>query len=276
METKGKTIKKEMKLLKALINSFRFPQFFFFLSVLTMGFFSVKNGPSYLSISKLILCAVSIFFLWWGNSLINDFYDLQIDKITNRLRPLVRGLANPEDFKKYGFLFLFVSLIPTFFVGLHIFLISVFCVILSILYSPLKWGKSPFASLFIALGSSLVFIQGSLIFGVTKKSLIFSLFLFLSLSLVVTSKDLKDYEAEKGKVLNVFTFFGREKGKVVNFFFNFFGSLIWALLVKELFWILLFVSLSISLFFFITEKLKIIMFLYLAEISFIFYFYFFL
>ena len=264
---------KNMQTFKALIYSFRFPQFFFFISVLMMGFFSggTKQIHSIPIILKLIFCAVSIFFLWWGNSLLNDFYDLEIDKITNRSRPLVRGLARPEDFKKFGFLFLFLSPIPTLFVDFWVFLISLLCVVLSILYSPLRWGKSPFSSLFIACGSSLVFLQGGLISG--KTDFIFSLFLFLSLSLAATSKDLKDYEGEKGKVLNIFTFFGREKGKVINFFLNFLGIFVWVFLVPKLFWFLVFSSLILSLFFFFTEKLKALLFSYLLVLSFVFFFY---
>jgi hypothetical protein len=44
-------------------------------------------------------------------------------------------------------------------------------------------------------------------------------------------------------------------------------------LVPKLFWFLVFSSLILSLFFFFTEKLKILMFSYLLVLSFVFFFY---
>jgi hypothetical protein len=76
----GKKLKnKSMQTFKALIYSFRFPQFFFFISVLMMGFFSggTKQIHSIPIILKLIFCAVSIFFFGGGTHFLMIFMTLK-------------------------------------------------------------------------------------------------------------------------------------------------------------------------------------------------------
>jgi 4-hydroxybenzoate polyprenyltransferase len=185
-----------------------------------MGSFLANNG---INIIILILSILAAFFIRQFSVIVNDIFDLEIDKISNKDRPLVKGVIKRGEFTDFGLLFLILALVYTILINnnlaLFLVLLSLFLVIL---YStpPLRLRNTIFSSCFVGIGSSLALFFGYVSQkGIILDSTIFSLgiLVFFAVSLGGVIKDFKDYKGDrKNKVKNIYTIFGLTKGKKIS------------------------------------------------------------
>lgn len=179
------------------------------------------NWNDYLAILSLF---TSLYFSAMFAVCINDIEDVEIDKLTNTDRPLVKEDVNPKQLKGISYLFLIASIISGYLAGnLPLFFIIVFTALYYI-YSapPTRFKLIPFFSSFIiGLCCIATFMAGFYIISPLKvvsilpNSAIIGIFLFFFLFWHV--RDVKDIEGDReNKIPTVPVIFGKVWGRRVT------------------------------------------------------------
>jgi len=168
---------------------------------------------------------VSIFFSILFSILVNNTYDLEIDKLTNSQRPSVKGEIPNSTLKSLSIFCLIFALVYSSHVNFEsLFYILIFTGIYY-LYSapPLRLKRVPFFSKFlVAINSFVLFILGH--YTVAKSLYIpldIGVFIILALSLCLHFIDIKDYEGDLNAGIKTLpTLVGLKKAKIyIGLFF---------------------------------------------------------
>jgi len=158
-----------------------------------------------LSFYLIILSILSFIFAWFFAVGINDYYDIEIDRITNPTRPLITRKLVKKDVQ----IFFIVS-------GVLSFTIAILCdilnakigmviltgiyLLLGILYSmpPIRIkSKTPFATIVIGIVTSECILVGGVLTELNILSLIYSVLLGFIVLFISAAKDFKDIEGDK-------------------------------------------------------------------------------
>ncbi|MFB6088627.1 MAG: UbiA family prenyltransferase, partial [Candidatus Aenigmatarchaeota archaeon] len=151
---------------------------------------------------NLMLIAISIAFAWLYALVSNNIHDYEIDKISNKERPLIKPKIGYKDYKRTEKIFPLLALFYAVFVNFQ----TLFFILLSIgtafLYSvpPLRLKRIPFFSkLFISLGSLLLVMLGFTFVAGTVHGFpnIILAILLIGFTAAMNFIDIKDYEGDK-------------------------------------------------------------------------------
>jgi 4-hydroxybenzoate polyprenyltransferase len=156
---------------------------------------------SFFALSNLILAAV---FAWIASVFLNDTADLEIDKVTNRKRPMVTGEVSTEEYKQFFLASFLMSLILALTVGVKFFLLVLIYQIIGWAYShwPFRLKRFPGAASFLsALALTLLFSGGFMLLADNQdiSMLPAKVFWLLVVAFMVSLpiKDLKDIEGDR-------------------------------------------------------------------------------
>jgi len=183
-----------------------------------------KGGQQEISTLNIIFLHLSISFSWLFSVGINDLYDIPIDQISNKQRPLIKGSLSIENYKIFTFFALCLSLLFSSLLGYRVAsVIFYFTVTYSFLYSAPPFRLKQFIiipNLLIGLCNLIIFLSGmTLVYGILgfwhlPKDRAF--FIFIAFSILSLVKDLKD---EKGDarlgVMTLPTLLGIDQAKWV-------------------------------------------------------------
>lgn len=212
-----------MQKIKSILKTIRPLRSIHFMIMVFFGSFLSSFSLSYLfNLLFTILGMIGIFFAWQFNLIVNDIFDIEIDKISHEERILSKDLISRRNYVYIGVVYLSVSLVITCILGLlaqnflPLIFVSLF-MIMGYIYSgpPFRMRKYPFQTLFIGLGSFLAFYVGFFMgtFIILYRELIVSILIFVALSLGTVVKDYKDYEGDKKDNVNtIFTKYGLKTG----------------------------------------------------------------
>ena len=194
------------KYFKAILEDIRLLRL---LSYETMFFLGVLIGLKYFlfevdqtTIFSFILIPISIAFAWLFSVFVNNIEDYEIDKISNKERPLFNQEIDREIYKKIGWLFLGLSLIFALAVNFE----TLFLILLFIgnyfFYSarPLRLKRVPILSkLIIAFNALILLALGFLIIteSIYKFPIGAAVIFLVSATAVANFIDLKDHEGDK-------------------------------------------------------------------------------
>jgi 4-hydroxybenzoate polyprenyltransferase len=193
-----------------------------------------KLSLSYPDWIYALLALLSVFFLWQCSVIINDVYDVRIDRANLKKRPLVLRLIQPRDYLHLGFIFGLLGIVLSLLIGHIALLCSLFFFLLAILYSvpPFRLRRGLLAYPVIGLGSALSFMigysSGTFLLRVENLSLALKFFLYVFAVLTVGSvtKDAQDYEGDRQMgIKNFFTIVGKERARRIISLLLFFGFL---------------------------------------------------
>jgi 4-hydroxybenzoate polyprenyltransferase len=174
---------------------------------------SFLHFPDFLYI---LISIILIVIIWLSTVLVNNVYDLPIDRISNPERPLARGDISPS-----------LWIIP--------FILTLISLLSSLAYSmpPLRLRKRLFSTLFIGWGSSLAFLIGYFNhtrisnISINSDALFLAFLIFIAFSVGPLTKDIKDYEGDlKHGVKTFFTVYGIFHTIMDIIFFGLVSSLI--------------------------------------------------
>lgn len=195
--------------LKAVLDNFRTERVFAYLVMVFFGIFmAFKFSPSismnwndWLSVTTLCL---SFVFSCLFAICANDMADIDTDKISNNLRPLVSNILSKEDMKQMGVIFLLASLLSGFLAGhLPFFFVLTFTALYYV-YSvpPTRFKFIPFFSSFlISLCMLAAIISGFFLVSPIKYVSAFPDKLILAIVviffLLANVRDMKDVEGDK-------------------------------------------------------------------------------
>ncbi len=155
---------------------------------------------------NVIFACLSGGFIAAAANVINDYYDVEIDKINKPYRPIAAGIITPQQ----GFVYSMILFVPGIVLGYLInwpaFFVSLFSSILLFVYSyrlkrTVLWGN-----LSVSLITALAFIYGGLAvnrLGLALIPAIFSFFYHLGREIIKDVEDVEGDRADKIKTLPI-------------------------------------------------------------------------
>lgn len=170
---------------------------------------------------EMIMVFLAILVFCFGGFALNDYYDMEIDRIAHPERVLPSGKLSPRKAFIAGLTFLLLSPVISFFINYLCFSISLLAVALMLSYE--KWFKyTPTGNFLIALLASLTFIFGGGAVGKTEKPLFLSAIVFFFILGREILMDIQDMEGDlkrKRKTLPIAV--GRRRAKAIALLFIF-------------------------------------------------------
>src|SRR5512136_426315 len=114
-----------------------------------------------LPILNIVLTFFTALFLEASTFALNDYYDLEIDRINKRTdRPLVRGDLSPKTALNIFYLLFPLGLICSFFVNMTCFIIALITALLSVLYDAKMKKIKLIGNFYIAYIMAIPFVFG--------------------------------------------------------------------------------------------------------------------
>lgn len=182
---------------------------------------------SFIDSLGLISLFISWFGMWMFSVHLNDIADINIDKITNRNRPLVENKLDLLEMNQSSYLFLMIALVGSWVAGFYQFYMVTIGLAIAYIYSmpPLRLKRFPIVSTFL-MSTVIVCaaISGFFFVSVDKNLHLFSPLIILGILATFTFqlnfKDLKDVEGDKKDgVLTIPVIFTRYGKKIVGLLF---------------------------------------------------------
>lgn len=200
------------------------------LLVAGLGFAYINNlGKPLVILDVLgITCLlVSWLSLWMYAVHNNDIVDIEIDKISNKERPLVNGTIDQETMRQTGYIWLAAALLGAYCTGYLQFYMSLVYVFGSHIYSnpPLRLRKYPLIpSFIIGICSMATVLAGFFFISINKEILTFPILLSAGIvimaGLAINVKDMKDVEGDKKNgVLTLPVILGDQAPKTIGAMF---------------------------------------------------------
>ena len=213
----------------ALLRNVRYPQMFFngglFFVGLAMGcfYFPANISKDIFAIMTIVNLIISISSAWFYSVLINDIEDTEIDKITNKERPLIRDVFTVSEYKNYAAVFMGLSLLTALVAGIKFFLIICVYLLATWVYScrPMRLRRVLVISSFISAAASMLFLFMGFIVVSNGQSLEsfpwkIGVFLFIVYTLLIPIKDIKDIKGDKKNgVVTIPTLFGEDNSRFI-------------------------------------------------------------
>ncbi len=201
-----------MNKLSALIKIVRPINFIItFLSVLVAGL--ICSATKEISFT-IIIAALSAAFVSSSGNVINDYFDVEIDKINRPDRVLPSGLLTKSSAMIYYILLVLLSLVFALFVNSTAFIIALAAIISIFIYS-LKFKSVPLAGNFIvAFFTGFTFIYGGVAVNNWEGGIFPAIFAFLINLMRELTKDIEDIKGDKAEGIRTFPIvFGIDKTK---------------------------------------------------------------
>jgi len=154
--------------------------------------------------AKLILAGAVGFIITAAGNSINDYYDIDIDKINRPDRPLPSGVLIRKNVLVF---FIFLSIIAitlSLLINIYSFEISIISIILLLLYSYRLKRMPLIGNLIVALLTALAFIFSGVVVGNVALAIIPAAFAFLINLIREVIKDMEDTEGDM--LLSIRTF----------------------------------------------------------------------
>lgn len=186
-----------------------------FIAILIGSLISQKTlyGNINLPLISVLLTFFTALFLEASTFALNDYYDLEIDRINKRTdRPLVRGDISPKT-ALYSFYILFpLGLICSYFVNFTCFVIALITALLSVLYDAKMKKIKLVGNFYIAYIMAIPFVFGgaavlstsTLSFSFHPAIFIVAFIAFLAGSGREIMKDVMDFTGDKEKGVKSF------------------------------------------------------------------------
>jgi len=245
-------------MLKSYLEEFKVLRGIYAILVVLLGAYL----SNHLNLSTL-LKVLAVFFAWEYTSLLNNWYDREIDKKLGKKREFLKRFKQKSYWVVITFFFLasFFCSLPFFPLGTFLILFSLF---LGTIYSvpPFRLRKHIFSSCFIGAGTVIALALGMLPFKPSPSILSLFLIVFFSVSVGTMIRDFESAEIDKRLgIKTVFSLLGREKGKKVATLLLFLSFLFPIPFFPQLFYILILNAiLAVGIFYF-TENYRIVIIL---------------
>jgi geranylgeranylglycerol-phosphate geranylgeranyltransferase len=206
-----------MKKLKAIWELMRLEHgVMLFLAILIGSLISQKTLYDNLNLPLLniFLTFFTALFLEASTFALNDYYDLEIDRINKRTdRPLVRGDISPKTALNIFYLLFPLGLICSYFVNMTCFIIALITALISVLYDMKMKKIKLIGNFYIAYIMAIPFVfGGATVLGNNPFSLgtinpviyVIALIAFLAGAGREIMKDVMDYEGDKSQGVRSF------------------------------------------------------------------------
>lgn len=224
----------------AILRNARIPQLIYHAGLVSLGmllafvYVGVPPLDSPFPFLAYALLVAAAGCAWIASVIVNDLIDIEIDRVTNKHRPLIEKTISEKEYVVYGTLFFFASIILSGLVSPSALILLLCYQAIAFLYSapPLRLKRFPGLATLLAAGAGLlVLCLGFLAVAPSEgiraipASLLFFLLGAYALSLPI--KDFKDIEGDKKDgVYTIPVLLGADNAKWVigSLFFLLYGA----------------------------------------------------
>lgn len=165
---------------------------------------------------NVFIAALAASLVMASGNIINDIFDIEIDKINCPERPLPSGKISNKNALALYFILLLLSLIFSWFISLPAFFIVVVTTLILYLYSKVFKRILLVGNIVVAFLTGLVFIYGGFVVDNPKAAIVPAIFAFLINLIREIVKDMEDVNGDR--LIGVITFpikFGFQKSKIL-------------------------------------------------------------
>jgi 4-hydroxybenzoate polyprenyltransferase len=236
------------KIFVAVVKDFRFYRLAHYELMIVLGIVLAKNNFPVIFSAKIllsyVLLAASLYLACLFSLITNNIADIDIDKISNKKRPLITGAVDIATYKKLGKASLFLTFLFAFSSGVLNGLIICLFLFNYYIYSapPLRLKRITFLSkLCISINSFILVLSGYLLACGTANQFPLSIILYLLIffTAAINFIDIKDYEGDlKAGIKTLPVVLGLKNSKRLIGVFYFIAYLATYLLLKQI-WLLL-------------------------------------
>jgi geranylgeranylglycerol-phosphate geranylgeranyltransferase len=153
---------------------------------------------------KVIFACISGGLIAGGANVINDYYDIEIDKINKPQRPIAAGAISLKYAFVYSIILYFMGIIFGWLVNWQAFIVSIFSSILLFLYSAKLKRTVLWGNLSVSLVTALAFIYGGIAVNRLSFAIIPALFSFVYHLGREIIKDIEDIEGDRADNISTF------------------------------------------------------------------------
>ncbi len=197
---------------------------------------ALSEAPFLTANNILLWIPISCMVLTWQfSTMINDYHDIQTDRIVHPDRPLVKGKIDKTLYKRVGLTCALLSLLLSISLSLELFILDLIFVIAGISYSvpSIRLKDRAYGHICVGYASTVAFLFG--VYGIYSLKdvdlllnysggfvpffpdiLSFSVIILVVFSVSPLINAVGDYEGDKKTgVQNVYTVYGLKKGKKI-------------------------------------------------------------
>lgn len=152
------------------------------------------------NLHQILLAALVVALISAAGYIINDIYDVEIDKINKPYRPLPSGRVSLKEAWIVTYIFFGLGLLFSLILGILPFLVALIVAFSLVVYSKILKRKGLYGNVLIALDSSLTFFYGGLVYGTGEWLLRITLPVFFAFILTLARefvKGIEDYNGDK-------------------------------------------------------------------------------
>ncbi|PID58383.1 MAG: geranylgeranylglycerol-phosphate geranylgeranyltransferase [Ignavibacteriae bacterium] len=165
---------------------------------------AVVCSKSYTITTDIILGIITSVFVAASGNIINDYFDLEIDKINRPNRPLPNGEISKKTAISIYFFFSTITVVFANLINIEAMLLVLLTTALLYIYSKKFKNSVLIGNIIVALCTALAFIYGGMLVRNVKDAIIPALFAFLINFIREILKDIQDIEGDKKN--NIVTF----------------------------------------------------------------------
>jgi geranylgeranylglycerol-phosphate geranylgeranyltransferase len=174
------------------------------ISFISIAIAAIICSISTYSADRILLAAVSGALAAAAGNIINDLFDIEIDKINRPNRPLAANTLTQSEAVFLFILFSSLSLLLAYFINLPCFIIDASAITLLFLYSFIFKKVILLGNFIVAFLTGLTFIYGGVSVGNLSYAIMPAVFAFLINFIREIIKDMEDIEGDK--LSGVFSF----------------------------------------------------------------------
>ncbi|MCX5696286.1 MAG: UbiA family prenyltransferase [Candidatus Omnitrophica bacterium] len=244
------------KKFQVVLKDFRFNRYFCCFILLTIGvglyLYSAKGLDVFIGL-KILAMFLALFFAVRFSALLNDIFDVDCDRVSNKERPLVSGIISAGEYLKVGLVYLTFSLFFSIWVSQNCFVLNLLFIGVYFLYSvpPFRLKRFfVFSSLITGLQALLILLMGQVSLAKDDTTVLLYpplLWLaFLIFFLGSNIKDLKDIEGDRlCGVYSLPVIFGERKARKIIGFLVFLSYLLFPVFLADVIWDIKITALSL-------------------------------
>lgn len=147
---------------------------------------------------KIFLAALSVALVAASANAINDFFDLEIDRINKPLRPLPSGALTPRDAQRMWFVCALAAILLNVWIGKFALAMVIIAVIALYWYSA-YFKRTALLGNILAAGiiAWMIFLYSGVVIGNIERSIVPAIFAFLSNFGREIIKDVEDIDGDR-------------------------------------------------------------------------------
>jgi len=165
------------------------------ISLLSVWAGGVIAGDIYFSFRLLVAALTAVCVTAFGN-IVNDYFDLETDRINKPFRPLPSGMVKPGEALLTAIILGAIGLILALSINLSAVLLAFAVMVILLFYSPALKGLFFLGNIAIAAAASMAFILGGIAVGEPFGSMLLVVFSFLYHLGREIVKDIQDVRAD--------------------------------------------------------------------------------